>query len=280
MNDKNKEGNLHVGRANGSEQADLTGEYISLSLPIWGMSCLSCVRKIEAALSGCPGVAEAEVDFVSREAAVRFDPSKINPDGLKAAIEAAGYQVLEREANDLERTESQSGQVSGLLSRPHPYLIGAAAALGVVGFYLGLLTLMSDLNNALQEFKEYGSWIIALAMGLGVQATLFSLFRAWHQGGDMKAAKCSLAASGGMSTTAMAACCAHYLAVFLPALGLPFLSAAAAGLARYQTYFFMIGLLSSMFGIGLMLRMMKRSGMIQVEALVSHLTFWLRPVRR
>ncbi len=161
-----------------------------------------------------------------------------------------------------------------------PYLIGVAVAVGVVGFYLGLITLTSDWYNARLEFKEYGIWILALAAGLGVQVTLFSLLRAWHQGVSMKAAKCSLAASGGMSTTAMAACCAHYLTVILPVLGLPFLSAAAAGLARYQTYFFLAGLLSNMFGIGLMLRIMTRNGMIQIRALVNHMPFGLQQIRR
>ena len=139
-----------------------------------------------------------------------------------------------------------------------------AAALSVVGFYLGLITLTSDWYNARLEFREYGVWILALAMGLGTQATLFFLYRVWRNDGKkMKAAKYSLAASGGISTTAMAACCAHYLTVILPVLGLPFLSAAAAGLAHYQVYLFVLGIISNMFGIGFMLRMMHRSGIIK-----------------
>ncbi|MDP2645895.1 MAG: hypothetical protein Q8P24_13225 [Desulfobacterales bacterium] len=141
------------------------------------------------------------------------------------------------------------------------YLLGMAASLAVVAFYLGLLTLTSDWNNARLEFKEYSLWIIALAIGLGVQVTLFSLYRAWHKGKSAKAAKLSLVASGGMSTTAMAACCAHYLAVLLPVVGLPFLSAAAASLANYQLYFFMAGVISNLFGVVMMLRMMHQSGM-------------------
>ncbi len=185
-----------------------------------------------------------------------------------------------QQTDDLEGTKSKVGRVAGPFSRPRPYLIGVAVAVGVIGFYLGLITLTSDWYNARLEFKEYGIWILALAAGLGVQVTLFSLLRAWHQGVSMKAAKCSLAASGGMSTTAMAACCAHYLTVILPVLGLPFLSAAAAGLARYQTYFFLAGLLSNMFGIGLMLRIMTRNGMIQIRALVNHMPFGLQQIRR
>ena len=159
-----------------------------------------------------------------------------------------------------------------------PYLIGMAASVGVVGFYLGLLTLTSDWYNARLEFREYGTWIIALAIGLGVQATLFSLYRAWRRGESIKAAKYSLAASGGVSTTAMAACCAHYLAVLLPALGLPFLSAAAASLANYQVYFFMAGVISNLFGIGVMLRMMSKSGMILLRFSMTQSPLYFKSV--
>jgi hypothetical protein len=71
----------------------------------------------------------------------------------------------------------------------------------------------------------------------------------------------------------MAACCSHYLALILPALGLPFLSSAAASLASYQVYFLFAGVLSNLFGIGFMLRLMMRSGMISKRALVKNLTF-------
>ncbi len=134
-----------------------------------------------------------------------------------------------------------------------------------MGFYLTLITLTSDWYNARLEFKEYWPWILALAAGLGLQVALFSMARAWQRGQSLKTARYSLAASGGLSTTAMAACCAHYLAAVLPLLGLPFLSATVAGLAEYQTYFFFVGVLSNLLGIGFMLRMMNRSGMIALR---------------
>ena len=251
-------------------------EPVNISFHIIGMSCPSCALKIEKALSGHPGVLNAHVDFGNSEANVDFDTAEVGPDELKAAVKAVGYHLLDADADIQENKKRRFWRLSGL----RPYLIGVAVAVGVVGFYLGLITLTSDWYNARLEFKEYGIWILALAAGLGVQVVLFSLLRAWHQGVSMKAAKCSLAASGGMSTTAMAACCAHYLTVILPVLGLPFLSAAAAGLARYQTYFFLTGVLSNMFGIGLMLRMMTRNGMIQIRALVNHMPFGLQQIRR
>jgi cation transport ATPase len=245
-----------------------TGSYEFVSFPIRGMSCQSCANRIEEALSGHKGVIKAVVTFVRREAGIYFHPKLVGPEALKIAVEDTGYRVPDNGSEPMDA----EGMKSGSFTRLRPYIYGITAALGVIGFYLGLLTLTSDWYNARLEFGEYGVWIIALALGLGTQVMQFFQFRAWH-GGSMKGAKCSLATSGGMSTTAMAACCSHYLTLVLPALGLPFLSSAAAGLASYQVYFFLAGVLSNLFGIGLMLRLMMRSGMIPKRALVKNLTF-------
>jgi cation transport ATPase len=234
---------------------------VTISFAVGGMSCVSCQRKIEDALYGLQAVKVAHVNFIRREAVVVFNKDRTCIDELKAAVKAQGYSLLDKQEDSAKEAFEDSHLPMGL----KPFLIGVTASLGVVGFYLGLLTLTSDWYNARLEFGEYGTWIIALALGLGVQATLFSLYRAWRRGESIKAAKYGLVASGGMSTMAMAACCAHYLAVLLPALGLPFLSAATASLASYQVYFFMAGVISNLFGIGVMLRMMHRSGMIQLR---------------
>jgi predicted cobalt transporter CbtA len=90
------------------------------------------------------------------------------------------------------------------------------------------------------------------------------MFRAQLRGQKIQAVKSTMAASGGMSATAMMACCSHYLATVIPAIGVPFLSATAvASIAEYQAYFFLAGVLSCMVGIGLILRKMKMHGMIQ-----------------
>ncbi len=238
---------------------------VTISFAVGGMSCVSCQRKIEDALYGLQAVKAAHVNFTRREAVVVLNRGRACIDELKAAVKAQGYSLLDKQEDGAKEEFEGSHHPMGL----KPFLIGVTASLGVVGFYLGLLTLTSDWYNARLEFGEYGTWIITLAIGLGVQATLFSLYRAWRRGESIKAAKYGLVASGGMSTMAMAACCAHYLAVLLPVLGLPFLSAAAASLASYQVYFFMAGVISNLFGIGLILGMMHRSGMIQLRFSVT-----------
>lgn len=144
----------------------------------------------------------------------------------------------------------------------YPFLIGAGASLGLIAFYLGIMTLTADWYYAGIQFEEYRWWIIALSLGLGVQSTLFTLLRRGLKGAEKKTARSTLAASGGISTGSMVVCCLHHLTDVVPFLGFPIL---AVTLQRYQTFFFLIGVLSNLFGISMMLRMMAKHEMIQVK---------------
>ena len=154
-------------------------------------------------------------------------------------------------------------------------MFGITTAIGVVGFYLGLLTLVSGRNYASSQFSHYWGWIIALATGLGIQTTLFIYIRKRSKGKTIRAAASSLAASGGVSTASMAACCAHYLETFLPTFGLSFISTTAAALAEYQEEFFFLGLISNIFGIVVMIRTMNKNELIPAGFLARTLTIGL-----
>ena len=64
-----------------------------LSLPVVGMTCASCVSRIERYLARSDGVADAAVNLATEQATVHFDPLRIDRSGIVAAIEAAGYEV-------------------------------------------------------------------------------------------------------------------------------------------------------------------------------------------
>jgi Cu+-exporting ATPase len=66
-----------------------------VTLPIEGMTCASCVRRIEKALSRMDGVQEASVNLATEKAHVIFDPSLASLEQLTAAVEKAGYKVGE-----------------------------------------------------------------------------------------------------------------------------------------------------------------------------------------
>ncbi|HVC35414.1 MAG TPA: heavy metal translocating P-type ATPase [Chloroflexota bacterium] len=62
-------------------------------LPIEGMTCASCVRRVEKSLAKVPGVQEASVNLATEKAKVAFDPAIVTLELLGAAVEKAGYKV-------------------------------------------------------------------------------------------------------------------------------------------------------------------------------------------
>jgi Cu+-exporting ATPase len=64
------------------------------NLPIEGMTCASCVSRVEHALQKVPGVAEASVNLATESASVRSAPGTGLAD-LRGAVEKAGYTVGE-----------------------------------------------------------------------------------------------------------------------------------------------------------------------------------------
>jgi Cu+-exporting ATPase len=62
-------------------------------LPIKGMTCASCVRRVERSLARVPGVQEATVNLATEKAKVSFDPTAVSLDQLGAAVEKAGYKI-------------------------------------------------------------------------------------------------------------------------------------------------------------------------------------------
>jgi Cu+-exporting ATPase len=68
-----------------------------VTLPIHGMSCASCVKKVEDALNGLEGVVRASVNFATERATVQYVPGAISLGDFKRAVKDAGYEVLEAE---------------------------------------------------------------------------------------------------------------------------------------------------------------------------------------
>ncbi|HEY1930985.1 MAG TPA: heavy metal translocating P-type ATPase [Acetobacteraceae bacterium] len=61
-------------------------------LPIAGMTCATCVNRVERALNALPGVA-ATVNLAQEQADVRFDPRQTTAAQLAEAITDAGYDI-------------------------------------------------------------------------------------------------------------------------------------------------------------------------------------------
>jgi Cu+-exporting ATPase len=66
---------------------------IEIVIPIEGMTCASCVNRIERFLKKTPGVEEASVNLATEKATIRLDPAVAGRDEAVAAVRAAGYDV-------------------------------------------------------------------------------------------------------------------------------------------------------------------------------------------
>ena len=60
------------------------------------MSCPLCPVTVKKALQKVPGVANAEIDFATKTATVKFDPDKADPAALIKATTDAGYPATSR----------------------------------------------------------------------------------------------------------------------------------------------------------------------------------------
>jgi copper chaperone len=63
------------------------------------LTCPSCLKKIEGALSKVEGIENAKVLFNASKAKVDFDESKVSADAIKETIENLGYEVKNVKVN-------------------------------------------------------------------------------------------------------------------------------------------------------------------------------------
>ncbi len=133
-----------------------------IALPVVGMTCASCVRRIERFLDRTPGVEAASVNLATETATIRYLPDVATSADLVGAIEAAGYEVRARpaepetgadarspamfvEATDLEAAararEQRTTLIQALVS------IATAVAIMVLMFWPQTVVAMEDINR-------------------------------------------------------------------------------------------------------------------------------------
>ncbi len=138
-----------------------------------------------------------------------------------------------------------------------PLLSGFAGALVLTGIYFGIVSIAESPSHALELFWE-DRWIVTpIILGFGIQVGLFVILkkRLFVPVTDTGPSSALTGAGGGVSATAMVACCAHHVTDVLPLVGL---TAATAFLAEYRLAFMFVGLGTTIIGIIFMLAILFR----------------------
>ena len=100
---------------------------------VGGMTCASCVSRVERALRKVPGVTEASVNLATESARVAFDGSLANEARLRRAIRDAGYAP--RTTSEVEATEESKW--AGFAPVAIGLLLSAPLVLPMIGDLFG-----------------------------------------------------------------------------------------------------------------------------------------------
>ncbi len=114
-------------------EATGSGPSATLMIPIEGMSCASCVAKIEQGLQATPGVLRASVNLATEQATVDYRPGATTPDAIQSTIRSLGYQPLMPSVQRTDAPPAREDAARRLLVQ-----VLAAAALTVPIMILGM----------------------------------------------------------------------------------------------------------------------------------------------
>jgi len=131
-----------------------------LSLPVVGMTCASCVNRIERYLSRAEGVTGANVNLATERATVRFDPGIIDRAGIVATIEAAGYEVAADRSASTDAAADEARDEEERNAERRNLLIGALVSLAVG---IAMMAVMFWPGGPPWPMMDINRWFIAPA---------------------------------------------------------------------------------------------------------------------
>jgi len=80
----------------------------TMSIPIKGMTCASCVKRVQDALASVNGVVSASVNLATEKATVEYSPVQAGIRDFRKAVRDAGYDIVEaRPGEDLVEREKR-----------------------------------------------------------------------------------------------------------------------------------------------------------------------------
>lgn len=175
----------------------------------------------------------------------------------KLDLENTGNKEKKTKTSDIKDDFSRDFNRLQIKIVNNSILAGFISAAALFTFFILLNTLLGSFEHTVDLFVEHIFWMSALILGFGIQIGLFIYIRQ-----TLKLRKKifrssrKVAATGGLTTFSMVACCVHHLTDVLPFIGA---STAAFLLAKYQIWFIILAVVSNILGIAIMLRIIYKN---------------------
>ncbi|MES3629586.1 MAG: heavy metal translocating P-type ATPase [Longimonas sp.] len=131
------------------------------TLTVEGMTCATCVGRVEDALRAVPGVVEVEVNLATNRATVTHPPGSVDRNALRSAVEEAGYDIIEASEGQSRADAERDARAQERTALKRALAIAAAATIPL--FILDMGTMW------IPPFEE---WV----MGLMSEQTLYVIF--------------------------------------------------------------------------------------------------------
>ena len=118
------------------------------TFPVLDMSCAACAARVDKTLNGQPGVRTASVNYAAATATVEYDTAQCSPEQLKAALQAAGYDLLV--GDDRKQLEDRAEQAHDEKYRRLRQRTVWAIVLALPVAVIGLLLFLGRLRRGLR----------------------------------------------------------------------------------------------------------------------------------
>ena len=133
----------------------------NISIPIGGMTCATCARRVEKILGSIPGILSVSVNLATEKATVSYEPQIIRLSDIREAINKAGFIALEAcKANttDDEKAHKQKG-IKRLWTK---FIVAAAFSIPLL--YIGMAPMITFVHLPLPSVLDMMNYPLVYAL--------------------------------------------------------------------------------------------------------------------
>ncbi|RMF82174.1 MAG: copper-translocating P-type ATPase [Chloroflexi bacterium] len=131
----------------------------TIELPITGMTCASCVRNVERAINKQPGILDVAVNLATEKAVVTYIPGAVRRSDIIAAVEKAGYGVVDTAAMDAPEDAERAARQAEIAKQEWLVKVGTIFSLPLL-----ILSMVRDFSHSIDWLAQniptiaWGGW--------------------------------------------------------------------------------------------------------------------------
>jgi P-type Cu+ transporter len=143
-----------------TEKEFAEGESVRVDLPVTGMTCAACARRVERRLAKTPGVRAATVNFATERATVEYDPARTGLRRLDEAVREIGYGTAGASVAEFVVDDSARASGTPLVLENHlrrtPGVVAAEFNLATMRVRVEFLETATDARALRRRVEELG----------------------------------------------------------------------------------------------------------------------------